>query len=90
MIELKPDHDRERIRAIQDGFRALDLPGCLSYTLGNDLGLRDGNWSYAIVADFADEAAYRAYDLDAEHNRLRDEQAPFVERAARCQFELPD
>ena len=30
-------------------------------------------FDFAVVADFDDEAAWRAYDEDAEHNRLRAE-----------------
>jgi hypothetical protein len=90
MVQLTPDADPAEVRAIQDGFRAMKLSGCLSYTVGNDLGLRDGNWSFAIVADFTDEAAYRNYDADAEHNRLRGLLAPVTEGIARCQFELPE
>jgi hypothetical protein len=37
--------------------------------IGSDLGLREGNSSFAIVADFTDADAYRAYDLDPAHNR---------------------
>jgi hypothetical protein len=90
LVELKPDADRSAVAALQDGFRSLNCPGTVSYTLGDDLGLRDGNWSYGIVADFADEAAYRAYDADAEHNRLRGLLGPYTQRIARVQFSLPD
>ena len=88
LVKLKPDADKEAIASIQDGFRALGCPGTISYTLGDDLGMREGNWSYAIVADFEDEAAYRGYDADAEHNRLRAELSPYAEQIARVQFEL--
>jgi hypothetical protein len=87
-VKLKPGSDRDAVRAVQDGFRALDPPGCVAYTLGDDLGLRDGGWSFAIVADFTDEAGYRAYDADAEHNRLRALLTPHVEQLARVQFRL--
>ena len=90
LVELKPDADRAAVAAIQDGLRAMNCAGTVSYTLGDDLGLREGNWSYAIVADFEDEQAYRAYDLDAEHNRLRGLLAQQAERVARVQFSLPD
>jgi quinol monooxygenase YgiN len=90
MIELTEDADLAEVARIQDGFRAMELSGCLSYTLGDDLGLREGNWSFAIVSDFEDGDAYRSYDLDEEHNRLRSQLAPFVQQIARCQFELPD
>ncbi|GAA1884712.1 Dabb family protein [Lapillicoccus jejuensis] len=74
-------HWRERVAG-------LDLPGTVAYTQGADLGLRDGTWSFALVADVVDEEAYRRYDLDEEHNRLRDELAPWAQDVARVQFEL--
>ncbi len=88
MVELKADADLEAVAKIQDGFRGLNCPGTISYTLGNDLGLKDGTWSFGIVADFEDEDAYRGYDLDAEHNRLRAELSQHAERLARVQFAL--
>ena len=88
MVKLRPDHDPARLAELQDGFRSLGCPGTVDYTLGSDAGLREGNWSFAIVADFEDEESYRAYDLDAEHNRLRAELTPMVESIARVQFRL--
>jgi hypothetical protein len=90
LFQLRPDADPAAVAALQDGLRGLDCPGTLSYTLGDDLGFKDGNWSFGVVADFTDEAAYRGYDLDAEHNRLRGELAAHVAQVARVQFELPD
>ncbi|MBV9805136.1 MAG: Dabb family protein [Solirubrobacterales bacterium] len=89
MVELTEEADPEAIAALQEKFRALDCPGTLSYTVGSDLGLRDGTWSFAIVADFVDVDAYRGYDADAQHNRLRAELAPWAQRIARVQFEVP-
>jgi hypothetical protein len=89
MFEFKPDADRAAIAGVRDALVGLNCPGTVSYTLGEDAGLRDGNWSFAIVADFTDEAAYRGYDEDGEHNRLRGLLAPHIERVARVQFELP-
>jgi hypothetical protein len=51
-------------------------------------GLREGNWSFAIVADFTDAESYRQYDLEDGHNRLRAELAPHAEQVGRAQFEL--
>jgi hypothetical protein len=73
----------------QQAFLNLNCPGTLSYVIGDDLGLRDGNWSFAIVADFADAAAYRAYDRDEGHNRARAGLLPMTEQIARVQFEMP-
>jgi hypothetical protein len=91
VVRLRPDHDPAVRAELIDGFEHLGLPpGTRSFTVGEDLGLRDGTWSFAIVADFADAAAYRSYDADAEHNRLRARLAPLAEDIARVQFALPD
>ena len=90
LVELRAGADGDEVGAVQAGFRALNVPGTLSYTLGDDIGLREGNWSFAIVADFADEDAYRAYDSDEEHNRLRARLAPHAATIARVQFALDE
>jgi Stress responsive A/B Barrel Domain len=90
LVKLAAGHDAAEVAEIQEGFRSLHCPGTLSYTVGDDLGLREGNWSFAIVADFKDADSYRAYDQDPEHNRVRARLAPLAERIARVQFGLPD
>ena len=89
LVKLKAAADAAEVAEIQDGFRNLECPGTVSYTIGDDLGLRGGTWSFAIVADFIDVASYRAYDLDAEHNRYRARLSPLAEQIARVQFDLP-
>ena len=81
MVKLTGDADRARVAELQAGLRALNTPGTLQFTLGDDAGLREGNWDYAIVADFSDAEAYRVYDMDDEHNRLRAALAPFALQA---------
>jgi hypothetical protein len=88
MVQLKAEADLAEVARIQDGLRAMNCPGTVSYSLGDDLRLREGNWSFAIVADFTDVDAYRTYDADAEHNRLRGLLAPMTASIARCQFEI--
>ncbi|HEY9263277.1 MAG TPA: Dabb family protein [Mycobacterium sp.] len=90
LAKLKTGYDTAEVESIQEGLRNLNCPGTRNYTVGTDAGLRDGNWDFVIVADFEDTAAYRGYDEDAEHNRLRARLAPFIDQVARAQFELPD
>lgn len=53
-----------------------------------DLRLRDGSWDFAITSDFADADAHRAYDTEAEHNRVwREMFAPPCAEIVRVQFE---
>jgi quinol monooxygenase YgiN len=89
LVKLKSGQDSAEVADIQNDFRRLDCPGMLSYTIGSDLGLREGNWSFAIVADFTDADAYRAYDQDPAHNQARARLAPLAEQIARAQFEVP-
>lgn len=71
------------------GIAALRFPGLLANHVGADLGLRDGGWSFAITNDWQDADAYRVYDTDEEHNRLRREIFAVVsEEIARVQFEV--
>jgi hypothetical protein len=88
-VRLMPGVDPVEVAATQQDFLDLSCPGTLSYTLGDDRGLREGNWSFAIVADFADADAYRGYDVDAKHNRARARLAPLATEIARVQFEIP-
>ena len=89
LAKLKTGYDAAEVATLQDGLRELSCPGTLSVTVGTDAGLRDGNWDFVIVADFEDAAAYRGYDEDVEHNKLRARLAPMVEQIARAQFEVP-
>ena len=90
MVRLGDDADPDEVTSIQDGLCAMQLPGTVSYTLGDDLGLREGNWSFAIVADFTDADAYHAYDRDRGHNDLRARLGPVSDQISRVQFEIPD
>ena len=84
---VSPDEVERALRALRD----LTVEGVeFRLVAGVDLGLREGGASYAITGDFADEEAYRIYDRDAEHNRIRAEMfAPMSEVILRVQFRLP-
>ena len=71
------------------GIAALRFPGMLGMSVGSDLGLRAGGWSFAITNDWRDADSYRVYDADEEHNRLRREIfAKICEDIARVQIEV--
>ena len=85
---VSPDEIERGLQALRD----LTVDGVeFRLVAGLDLGLRDGGASYALTGDFVDENAYRVYDADAEHNRIRAEMfAPISETIMRVQFRLPD
>ena len=89
LVKLKAGQDPAVIAKAQQAFLDLNCPGTLSYVIRDDLGLREGNWSFAIVADFTDTEAYRSYDQDPEHNQARAGLLPLTEQIARIQIEMP-
>lgn len=87
MGRLRPDADAALLESGLAAMRALAIDGLLHLECGRDAGLRDGNWDYAITVDLVDEAAYRRYDTDDEHNRLRRENfGPVSAEVVRVQF----
>ncbi|WP_298212313.1 Dabb family protein [Ferrimicrobium sp.] len=88
MMKLKPDYDPSLLNTLLARLHTLNCPGTLSYTAAVDAGLRSGNWTVAIVADFIDVDSYRGYDENTEHNQIRAELAPLIEEIARVQFVL--
>ncbi len=74
--------------------RGLDsLPGQIdalrSYRFGPDAQVNDGNWDFAIVADFDDLDGYLVYRDHPVHQQLIAEViAPIIDQRASVQFEL--
>jgi len=78
------------VRALCDGLAA--LPGTIDeiqgYRFGADAGLADGNADFAVVADFADGAAFRAYASHPAHLDVVDRLLkPLLDRRSAVQFE---
>ena len=89
LAKLKDGLKDDDVKAMVEALRQIRTPGLVSISVGQDLGLRDGNWDLAVVTDLQDEQSYRVYDTDPEHNRIRREiVAPLVERIERCQIEV--
>ena len=89
LVKLRPGLDPAMVAKVQQCFLDLNCPGTVSYVIGDDLGLREDNWSFAIVADFTSAEAYRAYDQEPVHNQARAGLIPLTEQIARVQFEMP-
>ena len=59
-----------------------------AYTYGPDLGLRDGNYDFAVVADFENEADFRTYVDHPDHQAfIRERLTPVVAERVSIQFE---
>lgn len=91
MGRVRPGVGIDEVERALQALREMRVDGVeIDLVAGVDLGLRDGNASYAVTVDLADEEAYRVYDRDPEHNRIRAELfAPMSESIDRVQFRLP-
>ncbi len=90
LAKLTPGYDAAELDDIQACLRNLNCPGTRHYSVGTDARLRGGSRDFTIVADFDDVTAYRGYDEDAEHNRVRTRPALLFDEVARVQFDIPD
>jgi hypothetical protein len=79
-------------RAVEEGLRALPaaIPQIRRYELGADAGLAEGNFDFALVADFDSPADFVTYQEHPEHQRLlRERLRPAIAARAAAQYGLP-
>ncbi len=86
---FKADTTQEQIDTLEAALKAIRIPGVTNIQMSRDLGLRPGNLGGALTCDLADEATYKVWDADEEHNRIRRElAAPIAEKVDRVQINL--
>jgi hypothetical protein len=86
---LKPDAPADQVDRIAEAVNALaaTLPEVRSLAIGSDLGLRDGNASFAIAAQFDDVDAFKVYADHPEHIRVVTELiGPYISERHPVQF----
>lgn len=65
------------------------LPMVRNYQFGADAGLAEGNFDFALVADFDDLEAYKAYAVDPIHVAvLTDYLRPNISARSAVQYQL--
>jgi hypothetical protein len=71
-FNLKPDAPADQVDRISEALHALaaTLPEMRSLAIGADLGLREGNSSFAIAAQFDDVDGFTVYADHPEHIRV--------------------
>ncbi|MDP9280521.1 MAG: Dabb family protein [Chloroflexota bacterium] len=88
VFTLKDGVDVRRVTTALDEIRDR-VPGPIAHAYGPDAGLRAGNGGFGVSFDFDDEAAYRAWDTNPEHERIRRESIlPLLAGVVRCQFRV--
>ena len=66
------------------------LDGVASYRLGRDIGVTEGTYDFAIVADFETREAYLTYRDSPRHVEIsKGIVTPLLTERASVQFELP-
>ena len=65
------------------------IPALRAYAMGTDVGVNEGNWDFAVTADFDDLDGYLAYRDDPTHRAIIAEHiAPIIGRRAAVQFQF--
>jgi hypothetical protein len=65
------------------------LPGVRAFHAGPDAGLVEGNFDFAVVADFDDAAGYFGYRENAEHREtIARYSGPHAKARAAVQYEI--
>jgi hypothetical protein len=65
------------------------VPSIRAFASGTDAGLNQGNFDFAVTADFDDEAGYLAYRDDPSHREIVQRYVtPIAAQRAAVQYEL--
>lgn len=82
--------DPAAVEALAGALRALpsSIPEISRYQVGPDLGLRDTNADFAVVAEFADSEAFAVYSGHPDHlSVIRDHVEPITAERHAVQFQ---
>ena len=91
LFRWKEGTTEEAKQAVRDGLADLAnaIAGVRRYEYGDDAGLVEGNFDFAVVADFDDANGYTAYDQHSLHQTLiRERIAPHLAERVAVQYEV--
>ena len=89
MMRLSEESTSADAAAIVEGLGTLPalVPEIRSYSVGLDAGLAEGNFDIVLVGDFDDEAGFRAYNTNADHQGVIAERIkPFLAERSAVQY----
>ncbi len=90
LFRFREDAPRDAAQQLEEGLFQLaqTIPTIAAYEYGADLGLREGNFDFAVVADFDDAAAFRSYVDHPDHQAFIAERlAPVISERVSIQFD---
>ena len=91
VLRWKPGTTAAQLVALERALATLpaQIPEIRTYRFGADAALTSGNFDFAIVADFDDEAAFRAYVSHPAHQRfIAEHTRPLTAERAAVQFRI--
>ena len=91
IFRLKDDAPEGTFELLSEGLSRLaqSISEISAYSYGRDLGLRDGNYDFAVVADFEDAEAFTGYAKHPDHQAfIQDQLTPVVAERIALQFEF--
>ena len=83
----------EHVAALKEALSGLPaiLPDLRRYAYGTDAGINDGNYDFAVVAEFDNSDGYLAYrDNDEHHRIIQTFIAPYLDSRTVVQFDFND
>lgn len=91
MFTWKPEATEEEKQRVATEVAKLPsiVPSVRAFASGPDAGLNQGNFDFAVTADFDDEDGYVAYRDDPGHREIvRRYMTPIIAQRAAVQFEF--
>jgi hypothetical protein len=91
LLKFKDGASDAQIDALEQAMAGLPgrLPQLVHYAYGRDLGMNDGNYDFAVVAECETDDGYLAYRDDPEHQRiLRELIGPILASRAAVQYRV--
>ena len=83
----------EHVAALEEALSGLPalLPELRRYSFGSDAGINEGNYEFAVVAEFDNAEGYLAYRDNDEHARIIQMHiAPYLDSRTVVQFDFND
>ena len=91
MFTWKPEATEEQKKRVAGELSRLPgiIPSLKAYSMGTDIGVNEGNWQFAVTADFDDLDGYLAYRDNPTHRGIIAEHIqPIIATRAAVQYEL--
>ena len=91
LFRFNPETPDATKQSLRDGLSELRsaIPEILRYEFGDDLELADGNFDFAVVAEFANSTDFATYAAHPRHVRLVAELVrPILAERASLQYEF--